>query len=269
MIDQKAIEIIEKYGLCHDAVEQNRQVLQDMGFRIGKQAEYVIIIGCFQTRYIPEVLQALRNVLDRLNISYSLLEKEYCCGWYTIGKPALKSKSEEDIASFKQLSRQFITKNFEQAKKLGAKSVALFCVGCEPNYDNARDLTDLEVISLSELIDRHFSGGRLDAEIDYYVGCHRASRKLTHKKVDIESPARILQKIDGLKINYLDNRFCCTIPSLLDKLVVDIKTRCVVNICTSCYLNLKARLANEGAIQVRMLPEIVWQALDGNKEKPA
>ena len=261
MINEKAVENIEKYGPCHETGEQKRKILDEIGFPVGRQADYVIIAGCFQPVGMPHVLKALKNVLDHLKVSYTLLEKEYCCGWMPIGQPAVMSKNEEDIASFKQISRKLIVKNFEQAKKLGAKSIVLFCGACEPNYANCMDLTDLEVISQSELIDRYFKGGKLDAEIDYYAGCYRFRRKVTGKPVDVQSAVRVLNKIQGLKVTALDNKFCCYIPPHLEQLMGSVKTGTVVSICTGCYFNLKGKVAQNGSPQVKMLPEIVREAL--------
>jgi len=261
MINEEAVVIIEKNGTCQDAGEQKRKILDEIGFPIGQQAEYVIIAGCFQPAAMPHVFKALKNVLDRLKVSYTLLEKEYCCGWMPIGQPAVIARNEEDIAHFKHISRKLIVKNFEQAKKLGAKSIALFCGACEPNYANAMDLTDMAVISQGELIDRYFESGKLDSAIDYYAGCYRFRRKVTDKPVDVQSSLRVLKKIEGLKINEMDNNLCCYIPPMLDRLTVNVKTSTVVNICTGCYYNLKTRLDKDGLVQTKMLPEIVWQAL--------
>jgi len=261
MINEKAMEHIDKYGPCHETGEQKRKILDEIGFPVGQKADFVIIAGCFQPAGMPHVLKALKNVLDHYKVSYTLLKKEYCCGWMTIGQPAVMSKNEEDIARFKEISRKLIVKNFEQAKTLGAKSIVLFCGACEPNYANAMDLTDLEVISCSELIDRYFRGGKLVAEIDYYAGCYRFRRKVTDKPVDVQSAVRVLNKIEGLKVNDLDNKLCCYIPPHLDQLMGSVKSGTVVNICTGCYFNLSTRMAKDGTMQAKMLPEIVWEAL--------
>jgi Fe-S oxidoreductase len=158
VINENAVAHIKKYGTCHETGEQKRKILDEIGFPVGQQAEYVIIAGCFQPAGMPHVFKALKNVLDTLKVSYTLLEKEYCCGWMTIGQPAVMAKNDEDIAAFRILSRDFVVENFRQAKKLGAKTIALFCGACEPNYANYKDMTDLEVISYSELIDRYFKG---------------------------------------------------------------------------------------------------------------
>jgi Fe-S oxidoreductase len=262
MIEEKSIENIRKFGKAMGTGERQKQILVDeIGFPIGKKAEYVIIAGCFQPEGMPDVFRVSRQLLDHLKVDYTLLNKEYCCGWLAFGQAAVITKNEEDIARFKEVSREFILENFKQAKDLGAKSIVLFCGACEPNYTNYRDLTDLEIISFSELIDRHFKGGQLDGKIDYYAGCYRFRRRITEKPVDIEPALRVLKKIKGLEVNYIDNKLCCNIPPHMEQIEAAITSNTVVNICTGCYYSLKARLAKKEGIEVKMLPEIVWESL--------
>ncbi len=266
MINEEAITNIEGYGDCRGAGNRKTKILVDeIGYPIGKKAEYVIIAGCFQAEIMPHVLRSLKNVLDYYKVSYTLLTKEHCCGWMPIGQPAVMSKNDEDIARFKEVSRGFIRKNVEQARALGAKSIALFCGACEPHYTNMKDEIDLEVISFSELIDRYFTGGELEEEIDYYAGCYRFRRKLTDKPVDLDPAMRVLNRIKGLKINYLENEKCCYIPPHLEQLLGTVKTDSIVNICTGCYFNLFNKLKEKGRPKVEMLPEIVWDSISGSK----
>jgi Fe-S oxidoreductase len=262
MIDEKSIENIRKYGIAVGTGERKRQILVDeVGFPIGKKAENVIIMGCFQAEGMPHVFHALKNLLDHFKMDYTLLDKEHCCGWMTIGQPAVIAKNEEDIARFKEISREFIVENFRQAKELGAKSIVLFCGACEPNYTNYKDLTDLEVIPYHELIDRYFKSGKLERKIDYYPGCYRFRRRITDKPVDVEPAVRILKKIKGLEVNYIDSTLCCNIPPHMDQIVNSIKSDAVVNICTGCYYSLNVKLGGKPGLEVKMLPEIVWEAV--------
>jgi len=266
VIDQKLVDNIRAHGIYTDSPEGKRRALEDKGFRTGEKAEYVIITGCAQPEQMPNVFLALKNLLDRLQIDYTLLAKEYCCGWMPLGQPAVMAKDEEAIAKSKELSREFVRENFRQAEALGAKSIVLFCAACEPTYSNCADDTSLEIISYSELLDRYFKGGRLDLEVDYYAGCYRFRRRLITEPVDLEPAVRILNKIEGLKVNHLDNNLCCYIPPHLEQLVPSIKNKTVINICTGCYYNLKGKLQGKGDHQVKMLPEIVLEAMQGRED---
>jgi len=261
MIDQKLVESIRAYGSFRDTGEGRRNVLAgDIGFRMDEKAEYVLIGGCLQPEDMPHVFQALKSILDRLQINYTTLSKEYCCGWVPLGQPAVMAKNEEDIASAKELAEEFILENFRQAEALGARSIALFCAACEPNYSNYKQATNLEIISYTELIDRYFKGGKLNAELDYYAGCYRFRRRITTEPLDVEPAARVLNKIDGLKVNHLDSSLCCFIPPHLEQLTASLTTNTVVTICTGCYNSLRKALGDD--YRVKMLPEVVLAALD-------
>ena len=262
MIDNKLVENIRAYGAYKDSGEGRLKILvNDIGFRMDEKAEYVIIGGCRQPEDMPHVFGALKNSLDSLQVDYTMLSKEYCCGWVPLGQPAVMAKNEEDIAKAKELAENFILENFRQAEALGAKSIALFCAACEPNYSNYRHATDLELISCDELIDRHLKGGRLESEADYYAGCYRFRRRITKVPLNVEAAVRVLNKIEGLKVNYQDNSLCCYIPPHLEKLTNSLTTHNVITICTGCYTNLRETLGS--SYQVKMLTEVVWEALQG------
>ena len=263
MIDQKLVDNIRAYGTYRDSGEGRRKVLEDAGFRIGEKAEYVIIMGCVQPEAMPHVLVDLKALLDYLKVDHTLLAKEYCCGWIPLGQPAVIAKNEEDITVTKELSRGFVLENFKQAKALGARAIVLFCGACEPSYTNCKADTDLEIISYSELLDRYFKGGRLDQAVDYYAGCYRFRRRITTEPVDIEPAVRVLNKIEGLRVNHLDNNLCCYIPPHLEKLTDSLTTKDQVVICTGCYQNLRRTLREKGDYRVRMLPEVVLEAVRG------
>lgn len=262
MIDNKMVENIKTYGAYKDSGEGRLKILvDDLGFRMDEKAEYVIIGGCRQPEDMPHVFKALKSSLDRLQVDYTMLSKEYCCGWVPLGQPAVMAKDEEDIVRAKELAEDFILENFRQAEALGAKSIALFCAACEPNYSNYRNATKLELISCEELLDRHLKSAKLDSEIDYYPGCFRFRRRLTTEPLNIEPAVQVLKKIDGLKINYPNSSLCCYIPPHLEKLTSSLVTHNVITICTGCYGQLRKTLGSD--YQVKMLPEVVWEALKG------
>ncbi len=263
MIDEQVVRNISEYGVAsEESAEERVKILADqIGIRMDEPAEYVIIGGCFQPGAMPGVLEAFKNVLERLGVDYTMLSKEYCCGWMPIGQPAVMMKNDEDIERFKELSKGFIMENFKQAENLGAKSIVLFCGACEPNYSNCREATNLDFISYAELLDRHFDAGKLEREIDYYAGCYRFRRKITQAPLDIEPTARLLKRIEGLKVNEVDSKLCCYIPPHLDQLTGGLKSKNVVTICTGCYHNLKGMLGSAGDYNISMLPELLREAI--------
>lgn len=263
MIDQKLVDNIRAYGAYRDSGEGRRRVLEDIGFRIDKKAEYVIIGGCIQPEAMPRVFSALKNLLEHLQVDYTVLSNEFCCGWMPLGQPAVMDKDEERIAKSKELAKEFIMQNFRQIEALGAKSIALFCAACEPNYSNYKTETTLELIPYTELLDRHFVEGKLDLDADYYAGCYRFRRRITEEPLDIEPAVRVINKIQGLKVNHLDSKLCCYIPPHLEQLTASIENKTVITICTGCYQNLRRSLQGKGDYQIKMLPEIVLEAVQG------
>ena len=262
MLNEKAIENIRKYGVYQDNGKARRKVLfEDVGLNADQKAEYVFIAGCVQPVGMPHVFSDLKKILDRLQVSYTFLLKEYCCGWMPLGQPAVMAKNDEDIESSRAYAKEFVMMNFKQAKALGAKTIVLFCGACEPTYSNYKDAQDLEVISYTALLDRFLEKGKLNLEVDYYAGCYRFRRKITKAELNLEPPKSVLQKINGLNVNYLSNKHCCYIPPHLDNLAESIKSKTIITICTGCYYNLKGSLAKKGDYEVKMLPEIVWEAI--------
>lgn len=261
MIDHKLAENIRKYGVFKDSGEGRRKVLiDDIGFRMDKRAEYVLIGGCLQPQNMPQAFQALKDLLELLKVDYTMLAREYCCGWVPLGQPAVMAKNEADIAQAKEIAREFVVANFQQAESLGARSLALFCGACEPHYSNYRRDTKLEVISCAELIDRHFKGGRLAMKADFYSGCYRFRRRLTSEPLDITPATRVLSRIEGLQVNHLDSNLCCFIPPHLEQLLNSLTSDTIITICTGCHGRLTEVLKKKGNYRVKMLPEIALAA---------
>jgi Fe-S oxidoreductase len=261
-MDYKAIENIKKYGAYKDTGEGRVKVLRDAGCRMDEKADYVIIGGCLLPEGMPHVFRALKEVMEKLTIDYTMLTMEYCCGWVPLGQPAVMAKNEEEITQARQIGRDFILSNFRQAEELGAQAMVLFCAACEPSYSNYRHETSLEIISYMDLINRYFDGGKLNMEADYYEGCYRFGRKMTNEPLDLEPPRQVLSKIEGLKTNYLDTNLCCYIPPHLEKVVDSLKSRNIITICSGCYGQLSNALKDRGDFQIRMLPEIVAASIE-------
>jgi len=268
MIDEKRVENIRTYGVHHNTGAQRTKVLfEDLGLAKDRKAEYVILSGCHPPETLPRAFRALKGLFDHFRISYTFLSKETCCGWMPLGQPAVMAKDEAAIAGAKELARGFIQENFKQAEALGAKSVVLFCAACEPTYTNFKKAVNLEVISCSELLERFFTGGKLEREIDYYAGCYRFRRRITQEPIDVGAARRILSKIDGLRVHEADNSLCCFVRPHLDHLAGSFRTKEVVAICTGCYNLLQNALKDRGEYKLRMIPELLWEAVQG-MDKP-
>lgn len=261
MINEKLIDHVKEHGTYRADWQGKEKALADIGFPAGEKADYAIIMGCAQPEAMPKAIGSFKALMDRLKISYTVLGKEFCCGWLPFGQPAVMAKNEEDIARSKALSRDFILGNFKQAEALGAKAIVLFCAACEPSYANLAGETTLPVISYSALLEHYFPAGKLDMTIDYYPGCYRFRRKITEHVLDIEPARRLLDKVQGLQVHEPDSNLCCYIPPHMEKLNQSFASRDIVTICTGCYHNLRRTMKDKKDYRIWMLPEILLQAL--------
>ncbi len=261
MIDQNLIENIKRYGSFKDTGEGRIKIIKDIGFRMDQKAEYAVISGCVQPEAMPQAFKALYNLLENLKIDYTLLSKEFCCGWLPMGQTAVITKNDPDIVQFREISRGFIAENFRQAETLGVQSIVLFCSACEPNYSNYKKDTKLNVLHYTELLNRYFQGGKLNTEVDYYAGCYRFRRKITDEKLDVEPAVSLLNKINCLKVNYLNNDLCCNKQPNFDELSAALKTKKLITICTGCYHSLTGKLTGRSDYSVEMLPQLLLESI--------
>jgi Fe-S oxidoreductase len=261
MIDEKLVQNIRTTGTYQESAQSKYKVLiEELGFNLDQSAEYVFVTGCGYPDLVPNIFKSFKAFFDHYSIDYTLLSKEYCCG-YPISRSAIISKDESAMNEAKAYASEFILSNFRQAEALGAKSIVLFCAGCEPNYANLINETKLEVITYSDLLDRYFTGGRITADVDYYAGCYRFRRKLTSVPVNIEAAQRVLNKIEGLRVNQLDNNLCCFKEQQVDQLLGSLETNMMITICSGCYYLLQGKLKDKEGYEVKMLPEIVIEAI--------
>jgi hypothetical protein len=85
---------------------------------------------------------------------------------------------------------------------------------------------------------------------------------MTNNPLDLEPAKEVLERIEGLKINYLDSDLCCYIPPHLEKVINSLKSRNIITICSGCYGQLNNVLKDKGDFQIKMLPEIVAAAIE-------
>lgn len=261
MIDENLVNNIRINGTYQGLSQSKYKVLvEELDFKVDQSAEYVFITGCGYPGLVPNIFISFKDFFNHYKVDYTLLSKEYCCG-YPISQSAIIAKDEAAIGDAKTYSSEFILNNCRQAEALGAKSIVLFCAGCEPNYANLLNETKLEVISYIDLLERYFNGGKLNLDVDYYAGCFRFRRRLTSMPLNVEAAQHVLGKIEGLKVNQLDNNLCCFKEQQVSPLLDSLKTKTLVTICSGCYYKLKGILKDRDGYEVKMLPEIVMEAV--------
>ncbi len=265
MANQEIKEIldnIETYGVSTGSGENRHKLLtEDVGFRTGEKADYVFITSCRFPTHLPNTFQALKQIFHHFQIDYTLLPEEYCCGAEPLLQPAIKSRDAERLKSTMELCQDLILKNVKQAEALGAKYIVTFCTGCNLIYTSLKPRINQEVLFYTELIDRYFTGGKLNLKADYFAGCYRGRRILKLDPINLGSALSVLNKIEGLELNHLNNTLCCMRPNELNELSASARTDTIINICTGCYWSMCNSPSRSDTTKLLMLPDVVWASL--------
>ncbi len=264
MLDERLIANIRESGLAQGAagVDDRARLLKTMGFRSADKAQYALIASCFLPSLVPESMKAFRLLLEHYQVDYTLLPKEHCCGNLLL-RQAAKDKTGVEMKQADALTHEFLEKNLIQARRVGAKRIIAFCVGCDLVSSRFRDSVPEEMLWYPTLLARLFEGGMLKLEADYYAGCHYYYQSINGSLPDLDSAVEVLNRIEGLRLNLLDSHLCCTRPQQLDSLLGSIKNRVVITPCGGCAMGLEQALRARDDCRVVMLPEVVWAAISG------
>jgi len=266
MLDQQMIANIRESGLVqgHSEVDKRARLLQqELGFRLADRAEYALIASCYLPSMVPDDMKAFRNLLHYFELDYTLLAREHCCG-NLLFRQALQDKTGEDLGQAEALGREFLEANLRQVRELGASKILTFCVGCDLVYSRFKDAVHEEVVWFPTLLASMFRGGKLELQADYYAGCHYFYRRLNATMPDLDSPLRMLDRIEGLELNHLDHHLCCTRPEQRESLVTSVRNKIVITVCGGCAMWLQEALKDRGSYRVVMLPQVVWAAVSGH-----
>ena len=235
--EKKRIDLLDKYELPYD-----------------KKADNVVVTGCLNAFSLMFYVKHYANILDHYGVSYTCLSKEYCCGNY-LYRPAIKVKDFDILNECKELSKEFVWKNIEQAKELGASRVIIFCPPCYPIYKEA--YPEENVIFWPESVYEVMDTLKYDAKIDYYAGCYKLHKYFSDVPMDLKSTDDVLSKIEGLEINRIDAPDCCFKPNGLKYMVDNVETKQMVHICTGCYGMAKANVPKDKNVDIMMLSKFI------------
>lgn len=264
MLDKKLIADIRESGIAQGAsgVDDRVRLLEYTGLRRVGKAEYALIASCFMPSLVTESLKAFGFLLEHYQVDYTLLPKEHCCG-NLLMRQAAKDRTGVEMKQADTLAREFLDKNLAQARQIGASKLIAFCVGCDLVFSRFRDSVPEEILWYPTLLTRLFKGGRLELEADYYAGCHYHYRRITGSLPDLDSATKVLNRIEGLRLNLLDSRLCCTRPQQLEPLLGSIKNKVVITPCGGCAMALEQALRSRDDCRVVMIPEVVWATMSG------
>lgn len=258
LIDKSVVECIRNTGKTSYELADRIPILEQYNLPYDQPAKNVLVSGCQILPAMPQMLAPLARLFDKKGLSYTMLSTEYCCGNY-LYRPAIKAKDEEAMGECRELSKEFVAKNMEQAEKLGAERLIIFCSPCYPIYKHA--FPDADIVFYPAVINELIDEVAFEEHIDYYAGCYRLHRKFSPVPMDLKSTNRIFAKIKGLEINRISAPKCCFHPEGLSHMIDNISTKTMVHICTGCYGQAVQNLPQGSETQVMMLPEFVERVL--------
>lgn len=259
LIDENAVELIRTTGNGLKGLPDRKTVFEDKGLPYDRQAENVIISGCQILSFLPHVLSSLASIYDRRGFSYTFLSKEYCCG-NNLYRPAIKARDDAALDECRGLSKEFVAKNLEMAKELGARRLVIFCSPCYPVFKHA--LPEENIVFYPVTLAEIMESIPFQERIDYYAGCYKLHRKFSPVPMDLKSTNEVFAKLDGLDVNRISAPQCCYKPEGAAHMIENVKTKLMVHICTGCYGQALANLPQDKETEVLMLPELVERAMN-------
>jgi len=161
-------------GSCHPAFKGMNEVLktstniyaeediENFDREKKEKAEYVYFVGCVGLYREDEATEAALELLDRLEIDYTLIE-EVCC-----------SGVLEDVGY--EINRDLADTNIERILATGAKTVVTGCPYCSRTFNNKPQYAKLaengvQVIHISQLIKDFDFGLKTDKRVTYHDPC--------------------------------------------------------------------------------------------------
>jgi hypothetical protein len=259
LIDRHMVETIRTTGKMDKSLPDRKDVLDAHGLPYDRKAENVIISGCALLPLLPHVLCSLSRIYDQKKFSYTFLSKEYCCGNY-VYRPAIKARDEAALAECRELSKEFVAGNLKQARDLGAKRIVIFCSPCYPVFKHS--FPQENIVFYPATINELMEPLSYNKEIDYYAGCYKLHRKFAPTPMDLQSTNEIFSKMQGLNVNRISAPKCCFKPDGLSHMVDNVRTNCMVHVCTGCYGQALQNMPQEKGVDVLMLPEFVEMVIN-------
>jgi len=254
------LDAVRRFGSQAATPVLRNRLLTALGIAPPKaRADNCIIFGCYRPFADPFLVRDYLCVLDLLNVDYTYLDNEYCCG---VPFAMQKRSPERDAAV--AASTEFNRQNDEMARQKGATRLAYCCTGCA--YAARTDLPDSlgSHVYIPDLIFDHLEQRRLaiaPTTIGYFEGCHTfAKSAYPANAVDWGRYRTRLGEIDGLRIVDILNDRCCKTsgPDIVDHAVA-MGVDTILSPCNGCTTSLGQ--AGTGKLAMLTLPELLLRML--------
>lgn len=258
---EEQLATIRQFGSHAVTPVLRTRLLAGLGIaRAKEQAENCIIFGCYRPFADPLLVRDYLRLLDRLQVDYTYLDQEQCCG---VPFAMMPRGAERDAALAQSLS--FNRSNDRAASQKGARCLAYCCMGCAYAARSAFPEAPTRHVYIADLLFDHLPPEALaltPRRIGYFEGCHTfAKSAYPAGAFDWGRYRRQLEAIEGLTLVDLSGDRCCkTGAETLVRHAVDHKLTTVLCPCNSCASTLG--LAGQGRIDMVSLPELLLEALD-------
>lgn len=202
--------------------------------KISRDADTVYFIGCATHQFRPEVAEATMRILNAVDVDFTLLNPERCCGGplYRIGQ----------VEQFKSLMEH----NVKAIREIGVKKVLTSCAHCYETFKVEypkflKKNLDFRVLHISEFFNDLIKEGRLKLQrkipmkVTYHDPCYLGRNSEPYiswsgviKKYGIreppkvwrrgangvyDAPREVLKAIPGLELREMERireyAFCC------------------------------------------------------------
>ncbi|MHA1988092.1 MAG: (Fe-S)-binding protein [Promethearchaeota archaeon] len=241
--------------------------------KLSSDAKLAYFVGCTSSYREKEVAIATAEILNKLNIDFTILDKEGCCGSpvYMTGHAEKAGKLAEE--------------NVDIFKNSGIEQIITSCAGCyrtwKDTYPNKFGLDhEIEIKHLPEFIRSKIKSGEvkfnngMDMKITYHDPCHIGRHMGIYK-----APRDVIQEIPGIELVEMTrnkhNAWCCGSGGGVRSSFKDLSTfaanerieeaketkaNALVSCCPFCLNQFKSNIEN-GEIQALDLSELINKAL--------
>jgi Fe-S oxidoreductase len=223
------------------------------------QAELCLIFGCYRPFTTPILVRDILRLLKLLQIDYTYLADEYCCG-----APLVMQADESTLPSIQASGNEFVRLNVESAKERGAGRLAYCCAGCVHAAQNAYPDGSDQHVYINDLIMRHLENRPLSlapSRMGYFPGCHTFFRNVyPAAQFDWQDIRNRLDAIEGLNIVDLPEKTCCKVSAA--RIIDNAEKHDLEKIicpCNWCYTSLQQ--VARGRVELVSLPELILQCI--------
>jgi len=240
---------------------------------LSSDAKLAYFVGCTSSYREKDVAIATAEILNKLNVDFTILEKEECCG-----SPVYMTGQTEKAKKLAQ-------KNVDIFKDAGIEQIITSCAGCyrtwKDIYPNKFGLDHgIEIKHLPEFIRRKLKNGEINfnneinMKITYHDPCHIGRHMGIYK-----APRDVIQEIPGIELIEMTrnrhNAWCCGSGGGVRSSFKDLsafaakerieeaketKASALVSCCPFCLNQFKSNIGND-EIQALDLSELINKAL--------